>query len=351
MTKRLILKIILLLLVVAIEVFADADGPSCYKVKGVALDDVLWMHPTPNWKSKEIEKIPHNGIVQYTDIDNGIWMKVIYKQKIGWVNGKYLQESYCKEEIQSIQKATDLPMSQKIHESMKYSEARELLLSNGWEIVINREDNVRTGFETKLIDINGWKELSVCSGTGLGFCAFEFKKTDNIFSVTTAGDCINNKNGNPPKDDEKCELLVYSTNIHTQLKENTAKAKPISSQSKPQSFIVLNPSSYNHAIIKAVAQGKAWTRSPLLLTLHLVGDDAETRSVSIDVIKNSADSANVAKVIYARDGFLDDATQGDWYEISLIRLADGTWRIETLHQAFKCWRSKNTEVYQDEMCI
>jgi hypothetical protein len=59
---------------------------------------------------------------------------------------------------------------------------------------------------------------------------------------------------------------------------------------------------------------------------------------------------NATKIVCIRDGFLDDSVRGDWHELDLRRLPDGTWRVNEARIAIRCWRTENTEVYQDKPC-
>jgi len=86
-------KITILILISSSFSFATADGPDHYRVQGVASNDVLWMHPTPDYRSKRIGKIPYNARCLINFGCEGRWCKVKYRGILGWVNGKFLGES------------------------------------------------------------------------------------------------------------------------------------------------------------------------------------------------------------------------------------------------------------------
>ncbi len=86
-------KIVILILVSSSFSFATAGGPDHLNVRGVASNDVLWMHPTPNYKSKKIGKIPYNAKCIKNLGYKGRWCKVKYRGTVGWVNSKFLGES------------------------------------------------------------------------------------------------------------------------------------------------------------------------------------------------------------------------------------------------------------------
>ena len=89
-------KIVILILVSSSFSFATAGGPDHLDVRGVTSNDVLWMHPTPSYKSKKIGEIPYNAKCLKNLGCEGRWCKVNYIGIVGWVNGKFLGESgYC----------------------------------------------------------------------------------------------------------------------------------------------------------------------------------------------------------------------------------------------------------------
>jgi len=72
--------------------FATADGPDNFDIQGVALNDVLWIHPTPNYKSTKIGQIPYDAKCIKNLGCKGQWCKVNYRGTVGWVNGMFLIE-------------------------------------------------------------------------------------------------------------------------------------------------------------------------------------------------------------------------------------------------------------------
>ncbi len=88
-----VFKTTLLILFSSTFAFSTASGPDHFNVRGVASDDVLWMHPTANYKSKKIGKIPYNARCVKNLGCKERWCEVNYKGTVGWVNGKYLEES------------------------------------------------------------------------------------------------------------------------------------------------------------------------------------------------------------------------------------------------------------------
>ncbi|MGQ4650333.1 hypothetical protein [Lyngbya aestuarii] len=78
----------------------------------------------------------------------------------------------------------------KLRQGMTYSEARNLLIEEGWQAVFNNMEQVnnpnRSGVIDRFIE-QGYTEIVDCSGTGLGLCLFQFQNaTGQRLLVTTA---------------------------------------------------------------------------------------------------------------------------------------------------------------------
>ncbi len=87
-----LLKTALLILFFSSFSFATASGPDHFGVRGIASNDVLWIHPAPSYKSKRIGKIPYRGKCIKNLGCKGRWCKINYSGVTGWVNEEYLQE-------------------------------------------------------------------------------------------------------------------------------------------------------------------------------------------------------------------------------------------------------------------
>ena len=129
-----------------------------------------------------------------------------------------------------------------------------------------------------------------------------------------------------------------------------ANSLPELLQSAPESWATVDVDELNARVGEAVAADEAWPRSPLLLVLHLIGGDMDTRSLVIEELKNRSEGADATKIVCIRDGFLDDSIRGDWWEMDLRRMPDGTWRVSESRIAIRCWRSENTSAYQEKPC-
>jgi hypothetical protein len=90
------------LLIFPMTLFASAAGPTCWKVTGVAADDMLNIRSAPNAQSRILGKIPSSasGVPNVneaaTDAAAGLhpgWCRIKYQDITGYVNCRYLQGS------------------------------------------------------------------------------------------------------------------------------------------------------------------------------------------------------------------------------------------------------------------
>lgn len=121
-------------------------------------------------------------------------------------------------------------------------------------------------------------------------------------------------------------------------------------ENEPTSWATLAAEPLNERVEKAVASEESWPRSPLLVTLHLIGGDEDARELVVREVKNRGEGADATKVVCIREGLLDDSVRGVWYEFQLKRLANGTWRVSEAKAAYRCWRSSDTDVYSARPC-
>jgi hypothetical protein len=89
------LKLFLSFVFVTVSIFATADGPDYFSIRGVAYNDVLWIHPRPDHHSTRIKGIPSDASCIKNLGCSGKWCKVSYGGVTGWVNGRYLGEGDC----------------------------------------------------------------------------------------------------------------------------------------------------------------------------------------------------------------------------------------------------------------
>ena len=86
----------------------------------------------------------------------------------------------------------------KLKQKMPYAQAREILLGAGWqaiEIPIPQRGNQLFGATKYIVKELGYNEVVDCSGTGMGFCRFEFVMAEKRKLVVIT---VNNQKGQQP---------------------------------------------------------------------------------------------------------------------------------------------------------
>ena len=71
--------------------------------------------------------------------------------------------------------------------NMPIDKARAALKANGWEPVPSSEQDRTDSRVAELVKL-GVIEAEACSGTGLGYCSYNYRGEAGTLSVTTAGD-------------------------------------------------------------------------------------------------------------------------------------------------------------------
>ncbi len=124
-------------------------------------------------------------------------------------NRPYAYRDSCLRTLRRVKRASHsnskIPLLNSIsslHQGMRYSKARKILIRGGWQGVIHRWQDVPSGGRTHdLYYDNGWTEVADCAGTGLGQCEFEFiDMFGDTLKLITVGDCIDNS--------KKCDLSL-----------------------------------------------------------------------------------------------------------------------------------------------
>ena len=119
MKKILYGLMVVLLSLISLDAFGEADGPDYWQVHGVESDDVLNIRREANPNSEKIGEIPPDGqciknlkcvggltFKEFTTLSESEkekikkerprWCFVEYRGTKGWVAGRYLREGSCK---------------------------------------------------------------------------------------------------------------------------------------------------------------------------------------------------------------------------------------------------------------
>lgn len=95
-------------------------------------------------------------------------------------------ESQIAPPSQALSSEQNPPVPQQLQKGMSYDEARQVIINAGWQPIPTTTDNPLDG--TANWRKRGYHEVEACSGTGMGFCRFEFAGGRNRkLVVVTAG--------------------------------------------------------------------------------------------------------------------------------------------------------------------
>lgn len=95
--------------------------------------------------------------------------------------------------LSNIAIAQEIPKTLK--QGMSYAQARKALINAGWQAVELSPNRDRLGAMDYLIQL-GYNEVESCSGTGMGFCRFNFTDANGRqLAVVT----VNNQQGQTPQ--------------------------------------------------------------------------------------------------------------------------------------------------------
>jgi hypothetical protein len=72
-----------------------------------------------------------------------------------------------------------------LQKEMSYAQSRQLIIDAGWQPLVTTTDNPEDG--TQSWRDRGYNEVSSCSGTGMGFCRFEFTGSGSQKLVVVTG--------------------------------------------------------------------------------------------------------------------------------------------------------------------
>jgi hypothetical protein len=107
----------------------------------------------------------------------------------------------------------------------------------------------------------------------------------------------------------------------------------------------------NARIADAEADGLGWPMSPLDVTMTLLAHELDASRMEVSFEANRGEVPDTVVVVVARDGFKDDSVRGDWHRAVLFRTGEGTWRLNELRRAFRCYRGRSTDSYSGGLCL
>jgi len=99
------------------------------------------------------------------------------------IDDAYIAEEERTEFFYTGTPAINTPLSEvraSLEQGMPYSKARALIISNGWEPIV--DPTIDTTYDASLRNLHamGYPEAEACSGSGLGFCSMAFAGKDGV---------------------------------------------------------------------------------------------------------------------------------------------------------------------------
>lgn len=153
-----------------------------------------------------------------------------------------------------------------LRQEMPYAQARQILMDAGWQAAYRSPMRERYAAMDYLISELGYHEVVNCSGTGMGFCLFEFTDAyGQKLSVTTVR---NDPRSGPP--------TVYGWRVDT---ETTTSAAQTSStcvyRLKPETNIRTGPSTSSGVVANS---GSSRPSDPITVHSTETGRDGQNWS-------------------------------------------------------------------------
>ena len=108
---------------------------------------------------------------------------------------------------------------------------------------------------------------------------------------------------------------------------------------------VVAPKEYSAALSLAANGG-----SPVDIAVKIAGEFEGTMQHIVQV-NAGAESPRATRITMFRDGFLDDATRGDRWEVDLERSVNGVWSIREVKRAWRCRRGERADQYATALCL
>ena len=143
-----------------------------------------------------------------------------------------------------------------------------------------------------------------------------------------------------------CALVLAGCTARSGLRPDDISPRDI----PVESFVLVEVDEANSRVAAAVAAGEEWPFDALAVAESLVGSPGG-RYASIERVDAPAEVPNATTITFIAGGYLDDSVWGDWNQVLLSRMADGTWRIDEARRAWNCYRGHQTESFGERWCL
>jgi hypothetical protein len=106
---------------------------------------------------------------------------------------------------------------------------------------------------------------------------------------------------------------------------------------------------FNRQIRLAFLKGETWTRSPILVSLRLIGETCECSSRQIE-LTSTPEAFQDGTITITDQGLLDDSIRGYRYHLALARVARGYWQIKEATKTLNCQKGRGHQEFSNQPC-
>ena len=114
-------------------------------------------------------------------------------------------------------------------------------------------------------------------------------------------------------------------------------------------YEMIDIGNFNKTVQMARENNEEWASDPVMVSLLFTGA-ADSMTQTIERKYPSAESRSTATVTITNEKLMDDSISGVKYKVDLKKNENGTWNIEGVGKAFKCWEGRGHTDYSPEPC-
>jgi len=139
------------------------------------------------------------------------------------------------------------------------------------------------------------------------------------------------------------EKANYTLNISIDAAHKSQKS------SDETGYEMVDIGNFNKTVQMARENKEEWPADPVMVSLLFTGiPDSMTQTITRTY--ESAESRDSATVTITNEKLMDDSISGVRYKIDLKRNEIGTWNIESVGKAVKCWEGRGHTDFSAESC-
>ncbi len=114
-------------------------------------------------------------------------------------------------------------------------------------------------------------------------------------------------------------------------------------------YEVVDIGNFNKTVQMARDNKEEWASDPVMVSLLFTGA-ADSMTQTIERNFPSAESRESATVVITNEKLMDDSISGVKYKVDLKTNDNGTWNIQSVGKAVKCWQGRGHTDYSASPC-